>query len=455
VKKDGYRAKSFGGPTVAPADSTGDIVSLDRNHRSQEFHFSLMRLGELRGRVVDEEGKPLVGVRLQAHAVSSDWPSFAGAVTDKDGNFAAENLTPGKYLVRIFPQHAGAIEILPQFSEEDLNVVDQDLEASEWPGGFDERSASPVTVSSGAALSVGLITARTVSYYRARVSVFSGDCASGQTLDFVVIPASGLSGFALPMKAPCGKDFLVRNLKPGSHWFALSNGQKGEKYEWALAPIEVTRKNLAIALTMSPGVEIRGQVLAADGAELPPREPVIGVRPVIGTNFGVPAAPDSAGKFSVKNLEGGLHRVSVQGLSGKYYVKELRYDGRALVDGSITPTPGSLLEIVIDDKAATLTGTVAGLDKPGSGAVILAAKWPPVQDREGTFLIVSDDASADQYGRFQIAGLTPGEYRVVALSPSGGARPNMNVLVRLFSSGQTVTLDQRGVQDVSLKLTEP
>src|SRR5262249_26370827 len=161
----------------------------DRNHRSQEFHFSLMRLGELRRRVVDEEGKPLVGVRLHAHAVSSDWPSFAGAVTDKDGNFAAEKLTRGKYLVRVFPQHAGAIEILPQFSEDDLNVADQDLEASEWPGRFDERSASPVTVSSGAALSVGLITARTVSYYRARVSVLSGDCASGQTLDFVVIPA--------------------------------------------------------------------------------------------------------------------------------------------------------------------------------------------------------------------------------------------------------------------------
>lgn len=455
VKKDGYLAKSFGGPTLAPADGTGDILILDRNHHSQQFHFSLMRLGELRGRVVDEEGKPLAGVRLLAHAVSSDWPSVGAAVTDKDGNFVAEKLTPGNYLVRIVPQYAGVVTILSQFSEDDLNVVDQDLEASEWPGGFDERSGSPMTVGSGAGLNVGLIIARTVPYYRARVSVRSGDCAASEQWDFFAIPASGVSGFALPQKAPCGKDFLVRNLKPGSYWFALSNGQKREKYEWAFAPIEVARKNLEIALTMSPGVEIRGQVLAAESAQLPPREPVISVKPVIGANFGVTATPDTSGKFSVKNLEGGLHRVSVQGLSGKYYVKEIRYDGHVLEDGSITPSSGSLLEIVIDDKAATLTGTVAGLDKPGSRAVIITAKWPPLRDQNGTFLITSGDVTEDRQGRFQIGGLAPGEYRVVALSPGGGAWQNMNLVMRLLSVGQAVTLDRGGLQEVSIKLTEP
>jgi hypothetical protein len=453
VKKDGYLAKSFSGPTVAPADSTGDIVNLDRNHRSQEFHFSLMRLGELRGRVVDDEGKPLVGVRLQAHAVSSDWPSFAAAVTDKDGNFVAEKLTPGNYLVRMFPQHAGPIAILQEFSNDDLNGVDEDLEASEWPGGFDERSANPVTVSSGASMSVGLITPRTVTYYRARVSVRAEDCTAGEQWDFFEIPASETSGFALPMKAPCGKDFLVRNLKPGSYWFFLSNGPKGEKYQWAHASVEVTRKNLEIALTMSPGVELSGKVVAAEGAELPGNRPTIRLEPLIRINFGTAAALDPTGKFVVKNLESVPHQVAAGGLSGKYYVEEIRQDGRAVADGIITPTPGSRLEIVIDDKAATLTGSVASADQPRSRISVIAAKWPPVRHQDGTFL--THEAAGDQQGRFQISGLAPGEYRVVALAPSAGARLSMDLLMRLLDGGQTVTLDRSGSQDVSLKLTNP
>jgi hypothetical protein len=454
IKKDGYLAKSFSGPTVAPADTTGEIVILDGNHRSQEFHFSLMRLGELRGRVVDEQGKPLAGVRLQVHAVSSDWPSFAGAVTDKDGNFAAEKLTPGDYLVRIVPQHAGTIGIIREFSGDDPNVVDQDLEASEWPGGFDERSAWPVTVSSGSAMSAGLITAHTVPYYRARVSVRSGDCAPGEQWEFFEVPKGSASGFAVPMKVPCGKDFLVRNLKPGSYWFSLSNGQKAEKYQWARTSVEVTRKNLEVALTMSPGMELRGQVVAAEGVELPGSRPTIRLAPLIGTNFGIAAALDPASKFLVKNLEGVPLRVSAAGLSGKYYVAEVRQDGHAVGDGVITPASGSLLEIVIDDKAATLTGSVANAEQPRRRATVIAAKWPPAPQPDGTFSMMTTESAGDPQGRFRIGGLAPGEYRVVAVPP-GGARPGTDVLMGLLSAGQTVTLDRGGVQDVSLTLTKP
>jgi len=55
VKKEGYFAESYNGPTVDPVGSTGDPVSVDADHPLQERKFSLMRLGELRGRIVDED----------------------------------------------------------------------------------------------------------------------------------------------------------------------------------------------------------------------------------------------------------------------------------------------------------------------------------------------------------------------------------------------------------------
>lgn len=455
VKKEGYFAKSFSGPTVAPAGSTGDILTLDRDHRSREFRFSLMRMGEIRGRVIDEEGKPLAGARVVVHAVSADWLVSVRVVSGKDGDFVAEKLTPGEYLVRILPQHAGLPEIVPQFSDSDVEVVDRDLEASEWPGGSEERNAIPLSVRSGATLSVGTIIARIVPYYRVRVSTLSGDCAPGENWDFAALPASTPTGFALPMKVPCGKDFLIRNLRPGSYQFSLSNGQKAGKYEWALASVDVTKANFKIDLTMSPGMDMRGQMLAAEGSALPPPGKIaILLRPGPAVALGGSAKPNPAGSFLLQGLDGTRRRVHVEGLGSQYYVKEIRYGGVVARDGFITPAPGAILEIVVDDKPATLTGTVTGVDKPGGRAVVMAVEWPVVRDQDGTFPFLSSEATGEQQGRFRI-GLAPGEYRVLALPPGGIARFNMDTFIRLQDSAETVKLDRGGLQDVSLKLAEP
>lgn len=449
VKKEGYFARSSSGPSVAPAESTGDALALDRDHRSQDLRFSLMRLGEIRGRVIDEDGKPLGGVGLQVHAVSRDWLTFAGAVTEKDGSFVAPKLMPGDYLVRVLPQHVGHPETVQPFSGSDAEAVDRDLESSEWPGGSEERNAIPLHLASGAALSVGTITARAVPYYRARVSVRSADCGSGESWDFAAIPAGAPFGMGFPLKASCGREFLVRYLRPGSYWFSVSNGEKDDRYEWALASVDVKRENFEVALTMSPGVEIRGQVIAAEeGMPMPSGKIGIGLRPMVGTHFAEQATPDSTGRFVFKNLDGARRTVSVGGLSSKYYVKEIRYGGVTVPDGNFTPAPGGILEIVIDDKPATLKGTAAG------AAVVIAVKWPIEAGQDASFPLFSAGVSGERQGRFQIDGLAPGEYRVLALPPGGTGRSNLEDFLRLQRNAQAVTLERGGLLELSLKLTE-
>jgi len=82
VRKEGYFAESYDGPTVDPVDSTGDPVSINADHPLQQRKFSLMRLGELRGRIIDEDGKPLANLRVGIRP-----GTVTPVVTDQDGYF--------------------------------------------------------------------------------------------------------------------------------------------------------------------------------------------------------------------------------------------------------------------------------------------------------------------------------------------------------------------------------
>jgi Carboxypeptidase regulatory-like domain len=452
VKKEGYFAESFDGPTVDPVDSTGDPASIDQDHPSQERKFSLMRLGELRGRVIDENGKPLAKLSVLVQAPSSSSRrALARATTDQDGYFAASKLRPADYLVRIGPQHGGP-EILAQFSEGDLKTVDQDLESSFWPGGGDERSAYPLPVNSGASLSVGTITARKATYYRAHLSVQSGDCAPGEKWNFSTRDTSGFF-----TQVSCRKDFLVRNLAPGSHSLVLStNPPRGEKQHWAVASVEVTDHNLEIALIMAPGADISGRLVAADGATLPPPgKTSVAVSLVLARLSFETRVSDPGGTFRLVALPGDRNRISVNGLAGKFYLKEIRYNGLAVTDGIIKPMAGApaLLEIVIDDKAATISGSVAEREKVTDRVMVVAVKWP-VSAEGLSVLMLSASAPADDQGRFQIGGLAPGEYRVLALT--GDMLISLNGdASRLLSNAEKVTLERGSSQSVSLKIVEP
>jgi hypothetical protein len=235
VKKEGYFAESYNGPTVDPVGSTGDPVSVDADHPLQERKFSLMRLGELRGRIVDEDGAPLANLRVGIRP-----GTITPVVTDQDGYFTATKLRPGDYSVSVVRRGP---EILPQFSEDDLKVVDHDLQISNGPG-------VPVPVRSGASLSVGTITARKTPYYRAHISVEVADCTPDEK--WIFSTTSEMAGFG--PQIPCGKEFLVRNLAPGSYTFTfMAAGRLVEKRRWAFAPLEVTDHNLEARMTMSLG----------------------------------------------------------------------------------------------------------------------------------------------------------------------------------------------------------
>ena len=437
VKKEGYFAESYNGTAVDPADSTGDPLSIDQTHPLQEQKFSLMRLGELRGRILDEDGKPLANLRVGIR------PGTATPVlTDQDGFFTATKLRPGDYSVSVIRRGP---EILPQFSEEDLKVVDQDLQVSNWP-------SVPIPVRSGASLSVGTITARKTPYYRAHLSVQVADCAEGEQWMFSFTPE--LAGFG--PSVPCGKEFMVRNLAPGSYSFSFApSGRSGSTRRWATTTVEVTDRNLEVTITMSSGTDINARLVAPEGVPLPTSKFTISVRPVAGSVLGSQMVTERpAGQFLIRGLPAIPHRVSVNGLAPNFYVKEIRYNGLLIADDVFTPIPGAAgqMELLIDDKPAKISGSVAGYDKVSGRVMVVAVKWPLSPESPTQALLnTASGAVADDQGRFQIVGLAPGEYRVLAVTTGDLSLVQPDTVSR----AEKVTLERGGSQSVSLKIVEP
>lgn len=358
AKKETYVA-SMAGEGGKPTESAGTPAYVDREHPVQELRFSLLRPGEITGRVVDDDDNPVRGlaIAVQNRATDVVFGPDPRAVTDTQGGFTAR-VSPGQYLVQTLPKARG-FENVTRFSEEDLKIVDEDIESTYWPGGStDPAAATPIPVSPGATSSLGTITVRKVTLYRVHVSVTAADCSSNEFMMVSAIPKAPFASLLSPV-VPCGSQVLIRNLKPGAYWFVLRSEKPDKTVRWALADVEVTHENLAVSLTLTQGAEISGRILPAEGVTLPKLDNVViltrvGSRTLLAWTGG---SPDSEGKF-VLNLPWLRHDLSVQGLNGRYYVKEIRYNGVAIADGMVTPlqsAPAQNLEIVLDVRPATIS----------------------------------------------------------------------------------------------------
>jgi hypothetical protein len=268
---------------------------------------------------------------------------------------------------------------------------------------------------------------------------------------FSVIPKAVTVGLSYT-SVPCGSAFLVRNLKPGSYWFAVRNDKPSR---WALAAVEVTRENVEVSLAMTRAAELNGRIIAAEGATLPKLDQVmIMMRARLGAFFRWTATSSvtSEGKFLVRDLPLVPHDLSVRGLDSRYYVKEIRYNSVVMADAMITPAPGAMaqnLEIVLDDKPGVITGSVRDGDRPVSTPFIVALKWPFT---EGDIPVSGEGLTGDKEGRFQISGLAPGEYRVIALTKFIRFTEISN---QLLNRAERVTLERGSSRSISIKIVEP
>jgi hypothetical protein len=431
VSKPGYVT-----PDEGPRNPGGDTfrlqIFLDERNAVTDYRIALMVPSSLTGRVVDDDRKPVANFRVFLQPADSLLPMGRGtpAVTDADGVFTASPLPPGPYIVRIAAEGLQGLSIT-DYSEAESKIVDEAVETSYWPGGVsDPKSALPLPVPPGTPANIVLRKAR---FYRASVEL-AGKCAAGEqwTYSLIPLPQDPRLIVSRTLNGPCRERFLLRNLAPTSYVLAISSGEK-ENRRWALVPLTVTRENVAARVLLSPVTDLTVRVVAAEGT-LPEFPPVRVFRPEDGPNQPRGAPPtrlvlrpqdapntgdsigtsfDAEGTMIVRNLAWSRYLISVPGVPPSHYLKELRYNRQPIPDGVITLVPGGLLEIVLSNRPASISGTV----KAAPNAVVLLRRWPdthPLLEGNEPFSYL---IPLEPGGVFEFRGLAPGEYRIRAAIP--------------------------------------
>ncbi|HWR52362.1 MAG TPA: carboxypeptidase regulatory-like domain-containing protein [Bryobacteraceae bacterium] len=463
AKKPGYAA-----PEESGARAYAE-VALTADKPVAEPRLFLARPGEVGGSVVDEDtGKPLVKFRLYA-VRKRGWRGFwlhdgRLAVTDAEGKFTVTGLSPGEYAVEIGPQGDPAKRVMTKFKTKETEAVDRDYELTYWPGGHGQDAALPVIVSPGGSVNVGELRVKKVLYHRVHVRVPVSNCEPGDTMhltEWVKTSQGGLSSGILA-SVPCGKDVLVTGFPPGTYRLMLAiDGRTLETRGTASITFSIAEDNIAIDAPLVAGVPVDGAFVAADGAALPDLSKLrvwLAYTDFVGSSGEESPSPQSDGRFRFKAVRALEQTVVISGLDSGHYIKEIRYNGIPLA-GNVAPfdKPAAThsLIIVVDDKPATIVGSVVSDGKPVPEAFVFAVKWPL------DFLGLNRPSMArgDKTGHFQIPGLAPGEYRVTAVSADYMDRAKLmdipnSVVQRVLEAGKKIEVGLRGFQNVELVLTE-
>lgn len=459
AKTEYFGAGETGAVNVPRPSSTGTLVRLTRDHPSEELRFALIRFGEVTGKTLDEDDMPVEGLMIELIPqtigtlpvlASQSMRSPRSARTAKDGSFRATGVVPGKYIVRISAGIAGLKPPVTDFSRADEEAVDEGFATSWWPGVAQRESAAIVSVNPGRATPLASsIRVRKEPLYR--IHFAPQGCQAGEQISlqgpgglplFNEIELDGPRLLALAGRGnvPC-KDVLIPGFSRGSYRFTATT-----KHSAAVAPVIITDRNVTVPLGMVPNGEVLGRVVTADGGPVPSRNRSLPAPP---RGF---VRPDAEGNFTLTDVPCvpvPLGRIQLLALDPGYYTKEARVNGIAVIPDALPLCAGSRLEIVVDNKFASMSVSISDGDGPASERIIA------IEETSQKF--IRQSPPPDQSGLFHFTNLEPGEYRVLAVRnvalPDG--EDVRQAIPQLLDRATKITLGPGDAKNISVKVIDP
>jgi hypothetical protein len=164
-----------------------------------------------------------------------------------------------------------------------------------------------------------------------------------------------------------------------------------------------------------------------------------------------PASINADGTFRFKNASVGEYRVAVEGLDSGLYLKEARSGANDALNRSFTFTPveSNVLDLVIGSGAPEIRGAVTDERlAPTPGALIALV---PDRNRDRAELFRTATAGPD--GKFSIANVTPGDYKLFAwqtLEPFAYFDPEL--LQRDEAKARAIHVEESANQNIDLRV---
>ncbi|HEY1911972.1 MAG TPA: carboxypeptidase-like regulatory domain-containing protein [Vicinamibacterales bacterium] len=422
AEKVGYTMKDLPGGTTSPPPGAGITTTLIDGETNDRLEIRMSRWGAIAGRILDELGEPLSGVRVQALQVRYERGrrrlAVAGGVsepTDDLGRFRIFAVAPGQYII------SGAVG---------------DVSSADVPGYA--RSYYPGTSNPGEAQFVALGLSQQMSGVEFSMSRERTALISGTLLNGAGVPGSGgslkllssrasMSAVSVEVGARIQRDrFEFPNVPPGQYVIQADRGRRGSSIEGEFGAIAVSVDgtditNLTLQTTAGSSIAGRITFVGTRGAQLPAASR-IEITPVPTDSDQSPrqaAVADIARDwtFSISGIHG-PRRLQVLRLPAEWTLREIRVNGIDVTDRPLAfgRAEQSLndVEIVLIDRVNELLGTVNddhGRPAAGSHVIVFSTdrdRWYPAS----RFLRQSTTA---QDGTVKLSGLPEGSFYVAVV----------------------------------------
>jgi hypothetical protein len=465
VNRSGYLSLRFG--QRRPLEQAAPI-QLGEGQALNDVNVVLPRAGVIAGRVLDDAGEPIAGVRVEAlrpawvegrrQLVLVTGIGFEG--TDDTGQFRLADLPPGRYYIKAYTREtwtvtaSGKRELMgfaPTFHPNTTSAT----EARLVEVGVGQR----VTIAD-----IPLIPGRPANISGLAVDS-KGQPLAGRSVGlqqrFLRETAGG--GGSSAGSAPIAPDgsFSFRNVTPGEYMLILLNGNLVSGGEVAQQLVVIDGVDLSgIRLTTSAGWSASGRFVTDEGMVPPFNRDATRVGAITIAHAAYAGAGASEIKddwtFAVRSILGAA-RLSLTVPDG-WMVKGVRQKDRDITAAVLEMKSGEALsdiDVIVTNRVTRVMGQLVD----GRGAPL----------RSGTVVAFSEDAAPwgsgsafvrtgrpDQDGRYEIKGLPAGDYLVVALDyVQEGIWNDPEFLESMRRHAQRVTVMEGGAQTVALRLAEP
>ena len=415
-------------------------------------------MATLRGRVLDSDGNP-------APKVSVGLGPFAQNQTDAEGRFVFKDVRPGTYTLRATvdqpptkkaSQEAARTEIVPTF----------------FPSTANEAEAERIVVRAGADLAGYDIRLRKSLLFRVKGVVLddAGKPAPGATVQLIGAGSDRL--FMGQMQFGYGLRYFQNLYDIGTSEMPVKSGDDGAfefpavrpgdwRVQARLDPQHDAKNNLYVTATEAVPVSVSDRDVDHVELRFAPsftltvtldwggqQAPAIRGSPVLligAANLPVglqPAAPD--GTLRMEHVLPGRYRiVPIPGLPPGFYASAVMAGGQDVL-GKEVELAAAMPEVRVVYKPNP--GTVRGTVEDGEGATVLL--WP-----EG---VITPDlvrvAEAGPRGAFEMAGVPPGAYSVLAFDRINAQTASESFLRSVLPAGARVTISEGGVESVQIKV---
>jgi hypothetical protein len=422
------------------------------------LRYGLIPQSVVSGRVVDEEGDPVEGVRVSLLAFRYSGGTRrltqlneTGTTNDR-GEYRVARLPAGKYFVQASPEGltpgstllaAARTPGAPLFT----------YATTFYPGLIDAAQAPRVELRAGQEISGIDIALQRTTMIRVSGRLIGPDGAPMSHASLTLISAQSHLQTSFGASADEAGNFVLSNLRSGSYILhAFSTGN-----ESLSAPLEAGSTDITgFVVRASPALSLRGSVTVEDAMRTLDLATVgVNLRSAdTGATLAM-ARPASDGTFSLDNLAPGRYFADVRpGVSGGY-VQSITAGGEEVRgrDFDVSAAPEGL-RIVLRTDSAALKGMVDAphdgtgqADRQGHPAVILI---PADARLRGVDMIPPARISPDN--SFAVSGLRPGEYLAMAFEDIDESQlQDPEFLTALEPLGRSLQLAPGETQTVSLK----